>query len=136
MRVERLRARREFLRVAADGRRWITPAFVVQVSARPNAAAEPAEPTEPCAGLGFTVTKRIGKAVTRNRARRRLKASAACAQDALIAGHDYVVVAREDALMRDFHELCAEMRVAFARAPTSKPKPPRPNKRRASGRGS
>ncbi len=56
--------------------------------------------------LGFTASKKIGNAVARNRAKRRLRAAA----HALLplsgrAGHDYVLVARAGILARDFAAL-------------------------------
>ena len=68
--VTRLKRRREFLAVAATGRRWVTPAFVLQVGPRAAAGQDPE------IGLGFTASRRVGKAVARNRARRRLAEAA------------------------------------------------------------
>jgi ribonuclease P protein component len=65
-RLERLKKRREFLRAASRGKRAARPGLVLQALAIP----------EPSLRLGFTVTKKIGNAVIRNRARRRLKEAA------------------------------------------------------------
>lgn len=55
------------------------------------------------ARFGFTITKKIGNAVTRNRIRRRLKAAfAANAAEHAQATCDYVIVARAAALDRPF----------------------------------
>lgn len=60
--------------------------------------------------VGFTVTKKIGNSVVRNRLKRRLRAAAAevlpvAARD----GHDYVLIGREAGLARDFAALTADL---------------------------
>ncbi len=113
----RLKARADFLR-AAKGRRLRMPCFSLQMIARPE-AAEPQPPR-----FGFTVTKKLGKAVLRNRIRRRLKeavrrAPALSAQ----AGHDYVILAQPAALTEDFAQLQRQISQAIAdihAAPKSK----------------
>jgi ribonuclease P protein component len=69
--------------------------------------------------FGFTVNKRCGGAVRRNRIRRRLK-EALRLLNPLPArlGYDYVIVARPDALDMGFPALQAELRRAFGRAGT------------------
>lgn len=61
--------------------------------------------------VGFTVTKKLGNAVVRNRIRRRLK-EAACQvfPDHGVSGHDYVFIARKGALTRPFTELLDDMK--------------------------
>lgn len=119
-RVVPLRRRREFLRVAAQGRRWVTPAFVVQAGPRP----EPESAAVPEIGIGFTASRRVGKAVARNRARRRLReAVRRVLPGPARPGFDYVVVARPEALTRPFDELVADLRAALARAPSARPRP-------------
>jgi ribonuclease P protein component len=63
----RLKRRAEFLRVAAKGRKVATHGLVLQALTRDD--DQPAR-------IGFTVTKKLGGAVVRNRARRRLKEAA------------------------------------------------------------
>jgi ribonuclease P protein component len=59
--------------------------------------------TEQTLRLGFTASKKIGNAVARNRAKRRLRAAAYTALPLLgRPGHDYVLVARTGILTRDF----------------------------------
>lgn len=67
-------------------------------------------------GLGFTVSKKVGNAVERNRARRRLKAVASevmphCAS----ANTDYVVIGRRAALARPFGDLKMDLETALRR---------------------
>ena len=60
--------------------------------------------------IGFTVTKKHGNAVERNRMRRRLKeAVRQSAGFAMKAGHDYVIVARREVLTVPFAELTAQL---------------------------
>ena len=65
--------------------------------------------------VGFTVTKKHGNAVERNRMRRRLKeAVRLSAGFARQAGHDYVVVARRDVLSASFKTLQAGLKDRIA----------------------
>jgi ribonuclease P protein component len=99
--VGRLKSRPQFLAVRqGESRRGRT--FLLEVLDR----HEPDEPPR----VGFTVTKKHGNAVERNRMRRRLKA--AVKQSAAIAmknGHDYVIVARRDVLTAPFAEMTAQL---------------------------
>jgi ribonuclease P protein component len=105
---ERLRRRAEFLRVAAKGTRAAVHGLVLQ--------ALPREPGEP-ARIGFTVTKRVGNAVVRNRTRRRLKEAARLVlRDRPVAGVDLVLIGREATRGRDFAALMDDVRRALAKA--------------------
>jgi ribonuclease P protein component len=118
--VERLKRRREFLAVAASGRRWVTPAFVLQVG--PRAAGQGAE-----IGLGFTASRRVGSAVARNRARRRLaEAARKVLPGAGEPGYNYVLVARPVVLTCPFDRLLSDLTTAFARVTrrASRARPP------------
>lgn len=118
---ERLARRAEFL-AAAKGQRFQSRSFSLQAAARkrrdapePNAADPTGEPAPGAARFGFTVTKKIGKAVLRNRIRRRLKEALRLAPDLPARpGHDYVIVARNSALNQDFAALQDELRRALA----------------------
>jgi len=60
--------------------------------------------------VGFTVTKKTGNAVKRNRIRRRLKeALRVHAAGDMAAGNDYVIVGREDVLAAPFGQIAAEL---------------------------
>jgi len=103
-----LTRRAEFLRAAAKGRKAPTPGLVLQALPREDSAP---------ARLGFTVTKKIGNAVIRNRTRRRLKEAARlvlAAQPA--AGVDLVLIGRAGTAKRDFGALQADIRRALAKA--------------------
>lgn len=106
--VVRLRYRREFL-AAARGLRVARDAFVLQGVGR----GAPAGGGQ--VGIGLTVTKKIGNAVVRNRARRRLReALRLTLPGPARAGHDYVVVARAAALTRPFARLREDILGALA----------------------
>ncbi|AMD60708.1 ribonuclease P protein component [Agrobacterium pusense] len=93
----RLKNRSEFLAVqAGEKRRGST--FLLEVLDRKSPETEPR--------VGFTVTKRQGNAVERNRMRRRLKeAVRLSAGVAMKPGHDYVIVARREVLDTAFPKL-------------------------------
>jgi len=117
LRIDRLTRRPEFLAVAASGLRYATASVVVQ--ALPS--ADPATTSRPSARFGFTATRKLGGAVIRNRARRRLKAAAAqLAADHARAGTDYVFVARGGALDRPWQELLRDVAQAMDRAPSTR----------------
>ena len=103
----RLRHRSEFL-AAARGPRTARDAFVLQGIRR----LEPERAR--CIGIGLTVTRKIGTAVVRNRARRRLReALRPTLPGPALPGHDYVVVARTAALTREFAALRRDLAGAF-----------------------
>lgn len=107
----RLTKRAEFLYVRG-GRQWRTPSFVLQARPRAQKGADEAG----CARFGFTVTKRLGSATKRNRARRRLReAVRLVAGRHARSGHDYVVIARQGALTSAFGDIQEELRTALRR---------------------
>ena len=121
----RLKRRADFVR-AASGKRFHGEAFSLQAVARPQP-----EVASEAARIGFTVTKKIGTAVVRNRLRRRLKAALRTLDDLPARpGHDYVLVARPAALSLAFAALQAEALRAFGRIDAAKPRT-RPAQRKA-----
>src|SRR5690606_21828280 len=106
-----LKKRREFLWVRG-GSRWATSAFVLEARPRPDTPRCAA----PDARMGYTVSKKVGGAVVRNRVRRRLRAlTAALAPERLRPGFDYVLIARQGAIARAFTDLSADLDQALAR---------------------
>ena len=109
-RVSTLKRRSEFLRIR-KGARWATPAFVLEAKQREDRvrAGATVQPR-----FGFTVTKQIGKAVDRNRIRRRLKAAVGRVQGHHAKGDfDYVLIARRPALDSAFAELVSDLATAL-----------------------
>lgn len=105
-------SRADFLSAAASGRKWINSAFVLQYK----------ENQLGCVRLGFTVTKKHGNAVARNRIKRRLREAVRLSvKEQLPQNGDYVVIARNDALTMDFTKLQAFATQAFSRIHKHKP---------------
>jgi ribonuclease P protein component len=106
--VQRLKRRAEFLHVAAKGRKAAVHGLVLQ--ALPRADDGPAR-------LGFTVTKKVGNAVIRNRTRRRLKEAARLLlRTQPLAGVDLVLIGRDATRGRDFGDLTDDLRRALSKA--------------------
>jgi ribonuclease P protein component len=108
--VNRLKKRADFLR-AARGIRRVEGAVTLETCATPLTGALPT------ARIGFTASKKIGNAVARNRAKRRLRAAA---QELLPLlgrpGHDYVLVARGTTVARPFAALLSDITTAMKSA--------------------
>jgi ribonuclease P protein component len=66
--------------------------------------------------IGFTVTKKVGNAVVRNRIKRRLRALSDLLHDEFRTSTDYVIVARRDALQADFQAMGVELAAAVRAA--------------------
>lgn len=78
------------------GRRWVTPFFVIQIRPQP-------EPTAFICRVGLTASRKVGGAVVRNRARRRLRDLARKELANLIQpGFDIVIIARTPATLAPF----------------------------------
>ncbi len=104
----RLKRRAEFLRVAAGGRKAALPGLVLQWRRRADDGP---------VRVGFTVTRKVGNAVVRNRTRRRLREAARlllCGPEA--TGHDLVLIGRDGTRTRPFALLVEDLRRALARA--------------------
>jgi ribonuclease P protein component len=98
--MQRLKKRSEFLR-AARGVRRVTPGLTLEICTNPESAA---------LRVGFTATRKIGGAVVRNRAKRRLRAVAAAVIPLCgLPGTDYVLVARQDTATRPFESLKSDL---------------------------
>ncbi len=118
--LARLKRRRDFLRVAG-GVRAAKPGLVLQ--ARPMPDGDSGVPVR----IGFTATRKIGNAVTRNRARRRLRAAAASVlPGAARPGHDYVLVARAGTLTRAYAALVDDLCRAVEDVHRARRRAPRP----------
>jgi ribonuclease P protein component len=117
----RLKRRPEFLAVAGARRKWAAPGLILQ--ARPHDDRQHPDAGEPSIRVGLTASKKVGNAVERNRARRRLRAAAAevIAAEAR-PGHDFVLIARGETLRRDFQDLKRDIAKALDRLGARRPK--------------
>ena len=97
--------RRDYIAVANTGRKWVTSSFVLQMRRGEDC-------NEPVA-IGFTTSRKVGNAVMRNKARRRLKEAARLA----LTGDDYkgcqfILIARAAATNYPFEKMQKDMRWA------------------------
>src|SRR5688572_31070595 len=98
--MQRLLRRQDFLAVAR-GLSKASEGAVVQMQRRKDDGPS---------RIGFTVTRKVGGAVQRNRIRRRLKeAVRLAAAEHLKAGHDYVVIGRAQTAERPFAKLVSDI---------------------------
>ena len=106
-RLARLKTRGDFLRVAALRARAARPGLIVQAAPQPGEGGGELR-------VGFTASRRVGNAVARNRAKRRLRAAAS----ALLPqrgkpGTDYVLIARTETGTRPYAALLADLEGAL-----------------------
>lgn len=104
-RHERLRRRKDFLACYNEGRAYAQAHLVMYV--RPQASGR---------RFGFVVGKKVGKAVVRNRVKRRLRVACRQCLPYLKDGFDAVIVARKNAAEADYHQLLQEMQSLFQSA--------------------
>jgi ribonuclease P protein component len=109
--MERLMHRPDFL-ACARGFRNVMPGLSLEAAMTPAKYITPGT-----ARVGFTATKRVGGAVERNRAKRRLRAAAAALLPLYgLPGSDYVLVARAGTLKRPFAALLEDLAVSLKAA--------------------
>ncbi|HKP24935.1 MAG TPA: ribonuclease P protein component [Dongiaceae bacterium] len=111
--IGRLKRRAEFLQVAAANRKWVAPGLILQVRRQPstesqNEDAPRAARLEPVR-VGFTASRKVGNAVARNRARRRLRAVAREVLGHAEPGNDFVLIARPATVDRDYQALVTDL---------------------------
>lgn len=118
--IERLKTRPQFL-AAAKGVSQPRGAVVVQMLDRADA--------DPVIRAGFTATRRVGGAVVRNRAKRRLREAARQLLPELgRPGCDYVFIARQGTVDRPWARLLDDVKTALIRLAATRvtPAPPAP----------
>lgn len=104
--LPRLKRRPEFLAVAGAGHKAVTPGLVLQARAHGGGGIK----------VGFTVSRRVGGAVARNRARRRLRALAQeIMPEQAKGGFDYVLIGRAATLTRPYDRLAGDILGALRR---------------------
>jgi ribonuclease P protein component len=123
--IYKLQKRWQFL-ACAKGRSLARGGVAIQVLRRTD--------DSPRIGVGFTATRKIGGAVQRNRAKRRMREAARHLLPLHGApGHDYVFVARGGAIDRDWRRLLDDVRSALVGLAAGADEPPRARKPPSSG---
>lgn len=120
--MESLKRRAAFVAVAG-GRRVAKTGFLLQAL---KAGAEPGARADRPPRFGFTVTRKIGNAVVRNRIRRRLREAVRRAEQHAEKATDYVLVARRAALTLQFERLVTDLLSGFEVLSRSGGTPARP----------
>jgi ribonuclease P protein component len=105
--VSIITSRRDFVSAARSGDKFVSASLVMQVRSRPDTSGP---------RVGFTATRKIGGAVQRNRAKRRMRA---LARDVLIpdaqSSCDYVLIARHNTGKISWQQLASDCRSLLSR---------------------
>ncbi len=109
----RLRRPEEFRRVWSEGRAWAHPLFVLWLAPAPQGQA---------LRVGIVASRKLGKAIKRNRARRLLREAVRQLYPQLAPGYDMVLIARAPILERREPEIRAVLQELCVRAGVWSPK--------------
>lgn len=124
--LDRLTRREEFLACAGDGRKAGSAGLMLQARAHDARQHPPGwTPGAPVPlRIGLTTSRKVGKAVQRNRARRRLRALAQeVMADRAAPGHDYVLIGRTATIDRPWESLRRDLISALGRLQLLLPAP-------------
>tara|TARA_B100001093_G_scaffold501509_1_gene553263 strand:- start:411 stop:776 length:366 start_codon:yes stop_codon:yes gene_type:complete len=100
--LKKLTKRSDFLRVQRANIKYVTLSLIIQSA--PNSILGNRAPR-----VGFTASKKIGNAVNRNYAKRRMRALISRQSDTLDEATDYVVIARQAIIVKKFSDIEGEM---------------------------
>ncbi len=107
MKVFTLKKRKDFLRAAKE-LKIVTNGLILQ------AAFSLSTPDSNCCFVGYTATKKLGKAYIRNKIKRRLRAAVSLVfADNALSGVNYVVIGRHNTATLDFSYLVKKMKEAL-----------------------
>jgi len=104
----RLKRRADFQRLTRFAKKRVMPGLILQALPQPDA------PERAATRIGFTVSRRVGGAVVRNRAKRRLREAARLILANPPAGYDLVLIGRKGTPQRSFADLLADLDHAAA----------------------
>lgn len=122
MHIDRIKKRKDFLRIAGKGNKAAARSVVIQAAPAIQEGETLPEAEDSCR-VGFTVTRKMGNAVVRNRIKRRLRAAAnkVIAEKATPA-HEYVLIGRYPAYYTPFSVLLQDMHYVLRRLGLSRKK--------------
>lgn len=112
--IFRMKKRADFLHLRDKGKIVVTKSFIMQYA--------PSKLSSDDINIGFTATKKIGRATIRNRAKRRLKEVIAKKYLQLKGGYDIVLIARSSTAQISWGKLVADMDKALIESKLIKPK--------------
>lgn len=105
-----LKSQRDFKTLSREGQKWVTPSFIVQAQHKEKQSTSPPS-------VGYTVSKKVGKAVTRNKIKRRLRE---VFRIFFLKGElqncNYVVIARKGCEKTSFEAILKELTWALKHA--------------------
>ena len=112
MKLVTLRKRRDFVLSNKHGQKAHNKNFILQEHCNPNIS-------DPRLMFGFTATKRIGNAVKRNRAKRRMRAliSSLLKEDKILfkEKYSYILIAKQSILKASFYEMHSQLKECLSR---------------------
>ena len=101
--------RSDFIRIASKKRYWATPGLTLQVSETPRETYD-----KSVIRIGYTASKKVGNAVKRNRARRRLRETVRKLMPFQAeTGNDFVIIARSETVSRPFQDLLSDLELSL-----------------------
>lgn len=116
MNILSLKKREDFVNIAKKGNKAVAKGLVLQVIENPTNSEKPLN-------IGFTVTKKVGNAVVRNRVKRRLRALAnKIMQNNADYSYNYVLIGRHATIKRSFADLEKDLKFALHNTGTFKKK--------------
>tara|TARA_Y100000590_G_scaffold469895_1_gene660476 strand:+ start:818 stop:1162 length:345 start_codon:yes stop_codon:yes gene_type:complete len=100
--IKTIKKRIDFIKVSKEGRRFFAKGFILQKYKRSLSN----ETKDNIARIGYTITKRIGGAVIRNKIKRRFRAIIKETLNSYLKkNYDYVIIANKKSLDMDYKEL-------------------------------
>lgn len=107
--VRVVKKRKDFIKVAKQGEKVVQPTLILQAAFNLSVAGDTCQ-------IGYTVTKKIGKAHVRNRTKRRLRAAAReIFPETARELTDYVLIGRYNTAAVEFSQLCKDMKKALGK---------------------